>query len=128
MTVGITALVVATFTWAVAIGGESTLERLSSLVSDRADAVYQQNRGHFLEDTINVLLPQYPLGAGLGRWGMMNSYFGDKSNPLTQQIWVEIQWTGWLLDGGVPLIIALRCSPSASLSHCLENCHKSAIG
>lgn len=106
MTVGITALVVATFTWAVAIGGESTLERLSSLVSDRADAVYQQNRGHFLEDTINVLLPQYPLGAGLGRWGMMNGYFGDNSNPLTQQIWVEIQWTGWLLDGGVPLIIA----------------------
>ena len=106
MTVGISALVVATFTWAIALGGESTFERLSSLVSDRADAVYQQNRGHFLEDTINVLLPQYPLGAGLGRWGMMNGYFGDNSNPLTQQIWVEIQWTGWLLDGGVPLIIA----------------------
>jgi hypothetical protein len=106
MTVGITALVVATFTWAVTIGGESTLARLSSLVSDRADAVYQQNRGHFLEDTINVLLPKYPLGAGLGRWGMMNSYFGDNSNPLTQGIWAEIQWTGWLLDGGVPLIIA----------------------
>jgi hypothetical protein len=106
MTVGIAALVLATFAWAVTIGGESTLARLSSLVSDRADAVYQQNRGHFLEYTINVLLPQYPLGAGLGRWGMMNSYFGDKSNPLTQGIWVEIQWTGWLLDGGVPLIIA----------------------
>jgi hypothetical protein len=106
MTVGITALVVATFTWAVTIGGESTLARLSSLVSDRADAVYQQNRGNFLEQTFSVLLPQYPLGAGLGRWGMMNSYFGDKSNSLTQSIWVEIQWTGWLLDGGVPLMIA----------------------
>ncbi len=106
MTVGITALVVATFTWAVTIGGESTLARLSSLVSDRADAVYQQNRGHFLEDTINILLPQYPLGAGLGRWGMMNAYFGNNSNPLTESLWVEIQWTGWLLDGGVPMIIA----------------------
>jgi hypothetical protein len=81
MTVGITALVVATFTWAVAIGGESTLERLSSLVSDRADAVYQQNRGHFLEDTINVLLPQYPLGAGLGRWGMMNAILVTTATP-----------------------------------------------
>ena len=27
-------------------------------------------------------------------------------NPFTDSIWVEIQWTGWLLDGGVPLIIA----------------------
>lgn len=106
MIVGTTALVVAVFTWAVAIGGESTVERLSSLFADRADAVYQENRGHFLEQTINVLLPQYPLGAGLGRWGMMNSYFGNNSNSLTQPIWVEIQWTGWLLDGGVPLIIA----------------------
>jgi hypothetical protein len=105
MTVGVTVLVVATFTWAIALGGESTFTRLSSLVSDRADAVYSQNRGHFLEDTINVLLPQYPLGAGLGRWGMMNAYFGNNSNSLTQPIWVEIQWTGWLLDGGVPLII-----------------------
>lgn len=105
MTVSVGVLVVAVFTWAVAIGGESTLQRLSSLVNDRADTVYQQNRGHFLEDTINVLLPQYPLGAGLGRWGMMNGYFGNNSNPLTQPIWVEIQWTGWLLDGGVPLII-----------------------
>ena len=25
---------------------------------------------------------------------------------MTDQIWVEIQWTGWLLDGGVPLIFA----------------------
>jgi hypothetical protein len=69
MTIGITALVVATFTWAVTIGGESTLARLSSLVSDRADAVYQQNRGNFLEQTFSVLLPQYPLGAGLGALG-----------------------------------------------------------
>lgn len=106
MTVGVTVLVVATFTWAIALGGESTFTRLSSLISDRADTVYAQNRGHFLEDTLNVLLPQYPLGAGLGRWGMMNAYFGNNSNSLTQPIWVEIQWTGWLLDGGVPLIIA----------------------
>lgn len=106
MAVGVTVLFVATLTWAIAVGGESTVARLSSLFADRADAVYQQNRGHFLENTINVLLPQYPLGAGLGRWGMMNNYFGDKSNSLTQPIWVEIQWTGWLLDGGVPLIIA----------------------
>lgn len=111
----LTGIVLGTFSWAVAVGGKSTFERLSSLISDRADLVYQQNRGHFLEDTINVLLPQYPLGAGLGRWGMMYNYFGDKNSSLSPSIWVEIQWTGWLLDGGIPLImvyvlaIALAC-------------------
>jgi hypothetical protein len=103
---GSTALALATFTWAIAVGGESTVERFSSLFASRADAVYYENRGQFLEHTLKFLLPQHPLGAGLGRWGMMNNYFGDNSNPLTQPIWVEIQWTGWLLDGGVPLIIA----------------------
>ncbi|GAC1467384.1 MAG: hypothetical protein NVS2B14_05700 [Chamaesiphon sp.] len=104
--VGITALFMTTFTWAVAIGGESTFARLSTLVADNPDLVYQENRGQFLQNTINVLLPQYPLGAGLGRWGMMNGYFGNNYNQFTQDIYVEIQWTGWLLDGGVPLIIA----------------------
>lgn len=100
------AIALTTFTWAVSIGGDATFERIVSLFSDRPDAVYYQNRGLFLEHTIDFLLPKYPLGAGLGRWGTMNLYFGDNSNPFTQAIYVEIQWTGWLLDGGVPLILA----------------------
>ena len=68
--------------------------------------MYRNSRGFFLEQTVKELLPQYPFGAGLGRWGMMNQYFGENSNPQTESIWVEIQWTGWLLDGGVPLILA----------------------
>jgi hypothetical protein len=103
---GVTALFAATFTWAVAIGGTSTLERITSLFSDRIEAVYQEHRGLFLKSTIETLLPLYPLGAGLGRWGTINNYFGDNTNPLSKPIWVEIQWTGWLLDGGVPLVIA----------------------
>jgi hypothetical protein len=99
-------LILGTFGWAIAIGGKSTNDRTLSLFSGSADQVYKQNRGLFLENTINTLLPKYPLGAGLGRWGMMNSYFGKNDNPFTSSIWVEIQWTAWLLDGGVPLIIA----------------------
>ncbi len=102
----VTALFATTFSWAVAIGGQSTLKRITSLFVVSAHQVYQENRGHFLQHTINNLLPQYPLGAGLGRWGMMNNYFGDNTYLDSQPIWVEIQWTGWLLDGGVPLIIA----------------------
>ncbi len=98
-------IVLGTFGWAAAVGGTGTLNRVTSLFAGSADQVYQENRGHFLEDTINLLLPKYPWGAGLGRWGMMNSYFGNNDNPFTEQIWVEIQWTGWLLDGGIPLVV-----------------------
>ncbi|MCG9891887.1 MAG: hypothetical protein MH252_12510 [Thermosynechococcaceae cyanobacterium MS004] len=103
---GMIAMFIAVFSWAVAVGGQQTLNRIMSLTSDDPSQVFQQNRGHFLTTTIQDLLPQYPLGAGLGRWGPLNGYFGDSSNPLTQALWVEIQWTGWLFDGGLPLIIA----------------------
>jgi hypothetical protein len=106
MASGVTALFVGTFSWAIAIGGQSTLQRISSLFAASPEEVYQQNRGYFLQATIDKLLPQYPLGAGLGRWGMINNYFGDNTDLVSQPLWVEIQWTGWLLDGGVPLIFA----------------------
>jgi hypothetical protein len=99
-------IVLASFVWAVAVGGDSVTHRLSSLIEERPDQVYYSNRGHFLEETVFDLLPQYPLGAGLGRWGMMNAYFGDYSDPNRGAIWAEIQWTAWVLDGGAPLIIA----------------------
>jgi hypothetical protein len=97
---------VLSFSWAISVGGRSIAERFSTLVADKPTEVYRKNRGHFIEATIENALPQYPLGAGIGRWGMMNYYFGDNSNPDTAGVWVEEQWTGWLLDGGIPLIIA----------------------
>lgn len=92
------------FTYAFSIGGRSMTGRMATLVQDRPEVVYYKNRGIFLEETVNVLLPQYPLGAGLGRWGMMNTYFGDQASIDAEPIYAEIQWTGWLLDGGLPLI------------------------
>ena len=90
------------FGWAVAMGGGKIEQRFQSLTKDSLANTYYQNRGAFLAYTVKTLLPKYPLGAGLGRWGMINTYFGDHA----KSIWVEIQWTGWLLDGGVPLILA----------------------
>jgi hypothetical protein len=116
------AVVVGSFTWAVAVGGKSVTDRLLTLTAERADNVYYRNRGVFLEATINELLPRYPFGAGLGRWGMMNQYFGDRTNLYSEPIWVEIQWTGWLLDGGVALVIAyggalvLACSTALRIA------------
>src|SRR5207249_372566 len=56
----------------------------------------------FLEYTLNHQVAEYPFGAGAGRWGMMSYYFADPA----ALIWAEIQWTGWLLDGGIPLVLA----------------------
>jgi hypothetical protein len=92
------------FTFAVAIGGSSVTTRMSTLIEERPDIVYYKNRGLFLDYTLNELLPKYPFGAGLGRWGIMNN-FGDNADPNRAGIYVEIQWTGWLLDGGIPLIL-----------------------
>jgi hypothetical protein len=46
---------------------------------------------------------EYPLGAGLGRWGMMRHYFGDPSNPYSPLIFAELQFIAWILDGGFVL-------------------------
>jgi hypothetical protein len=67
--------------------------------------VYQGARGAQLTLTFADLIYQYPFGAGLGRWGMAAMYFGS-SNPTSGSIWAEIQFTGWVIDGGF-LMIAL---------------------
>jgi hypothetical protein len=81
------------------------------LTASTPGQVYYTNRGMFLEQTFLELLPQFPLGGGLGRWGMMNAYFGSASSGL----WVEIQWTGWLLDGGLLLIVAYTVAIAVTL-------------
>ena len=111
--------------WTFSLAEEAVTKRLSTLVQSDTATVYYTNRGHFLEQTVYELLPRYPLGAGLGRWGMMNAYFGSADDPSTEPIYVEIQWTGWLLDGGLPLIlaysatlwIAVRTATRIALTH-----------
>ncbi|WP_394848552.1 hypothetical protein LZC95_13965 [Pendulispora brunnea] len=100
--------------FAVDVGGDSVRDRVSTLTERSAGDVYYANRGHFLEHTLEDLLPEYPFGAGLARWGMMGVYFGDFSREAPP-IWVEIQWTGWLLDGGIALLIAYPAALVVSL-------------
>lgn len=97
----VSAIVPGAFILALAIGGKSMASRLGTLVESDPGTVYYANRGHFLEATLFDYLPQYPLGAGLGRYGMLNAYFGNAADAL----WVEIQWTAWLFDGGVLMIL-----------------------
>lgn len=101
---GVVAVVVG-FSWAASVGGSKVSGSARSLIDQDFGKLYYGERGRFLETTWNTLLPEYPLGAGLGRWGMMYAYFGDPGNADSPIIWAEIQWTGWLLDGGVPLVL-----------------------
>jgi len=97
------ALIIASFMWAVAVGGESVVDRFQSMLDVGVVQSYQENRGLFLSYTLQELVYEYPFGAGLGRWGMMSAYFGDPTNWQFPALWAEIQLTGWLYDGGVLL-------------------------
>jgi hypothetical protein len=88
---------------AVALGGSAVADRVSSLFADDPLTVYQGARGVQLTYTFFDLLFQYPLGAGLARWGMAAGYFG--TNPNSEMIWAEIQFTGWMIDGGVLMVV-----------------------
>jgi len=93
---------------AMSLAGPSVSRRMASLVRDRPGAVYYDNRGRFFEDALLRQLPEAPFGAGLGHWGMMASYFGGEqpTGPLpAKSYWVEIQWAGWIVDGGAPLVL-----------------------
>jgi hypothetical protein len=97
--------------WVVRSGGEQVIQRFRSLLEGSAGEVYYKNRGHFLETTFNYHLPQYPLGAGLGHWGMINVYFGNR----TTAIYAEIQPTAWILDGGALLLVGYSGGIAAAI-------------
>jgi hypothetical protein len=96
-------VVVFALSLAVTLGGASIADRVNSLFAGDPFSVYQQARGTQLTFTFFDLLFQYPLGAGLGRWGMAAGYFGS-TNPNSPPIWAEIQFTGWMIDGGIVMV------------------------
>ena len=103
---GIAAAVVgAAFVVAVLLGGESVGARFATLSDDPQSVYYASGRGEQLEDGFARYLTNYPFGAGLGRWGMMRTYFGDPSNPDSPPLWAELQMPAWILDGGVVLLL-----------------------
>src|SRR5205823_4145606 len=75
-------------------------QRYADIAQKGAVQTFRENRGHFLSYTVGELLDEFPLGAGVGRWGMMSVYFGDPTDLAAPPIYVEIQLTGWLLAGG----------------------------
>ena len=99
-------VVLVSFSLAVFIGGDAVQERFATLLEDSPLEVYYATlRGPQLEDAFTNLIWQYPLGAGLGRWGMMSYYFGDPVSATAPPMWAELQPNAWILDGGIPLVL-----------------------
>jgi hypothetical protein len=100
-----TGLVVGAFAFSLLLGGGSIAERTSTLLMQDPISLYSASRGGQLVYTFEELLTTYPIGAGLGRWGMIGGYFGSSANPESTRLWAEIQIAGWAIDGGIPLLL-----------------------
>jgi hypothetical protein len=89
---------------ATILGGEGISERFMTLLEGDPRDLYYQSRGIQVESAMTELVDEYPIGAGLGRWGMLSYYFGDSSPGMTRGLFAEVQPNAWMLDGGVPLV------------------------
>jgi hypothetical protein len=105
------AMVVGAFSLALTLGGQSIAERTLTLFAQDPVSLYSASRGNQLVYTFGDLVDSYPLGAGLGRWGMIAGYFGGGGHPL----WAEIQVAGWAIDGGIPFLILSIGAPLVAL-------------
>jgi hypothetical protein len=88
---------------ATTLGGDSVADRFRTLLEDDPRKLYYQSRGIQVESAMTELVDEYPLGAGLGRTGMLSYYFGE-SGPVSRGLFAEVQPNAWMLDGGVPLV------------------------
>ena len=96
--------VVGAFLLALTLGGPSIQERVMTLFASDPISVYHNARGVQLDITFRDLLYQYPFGAGLARWGMAAAYF-QRTNLDSPPLWAEIQFTSWMIDGGILLMV-----------------------
>ncbi len=93
------------YIWAVSVGGDAVADRFLGLLNDGVFRTFEESRGLSIRYTMTELLAEFPFGAGVGRWGMMQTLFGDPTLWQAPPIHAETQPTGWLLDGGVPLLL-----------------------
>ena len=91
------------FNFARELGGESIEKRFSTLVEEKSSDLYYRSRGISVEAGFTEILPKYPLGAGLGRWGMVAVYVGGQSRD-ENGLWAETQMPAWIIDGGIVLL------------------------
>ena len=57
----------------MSVGGDAVADRFSGLLNDGVFHTFEENRGLIIRYTMTEMLVEFPLGAGLGRWGMMQT-------------------------------------------------------
>lgn len=102
-----TAVIAGALVWVVINVGSAVLDRFSTLVKEDQGQLYQNSRGMYVEETFTHMIWEYPLGAGLGRYGQSYGYF---SFGATESLWAEVQWPAWAVDGGIILLFAYPCA------------------
>jgi hypothetical protein len=112
------AVVFVGFQLAFDLAGDTVTNRLGTLIQSDPGTVYRTNRGAMVEEALSTLLPNYPLGAGLGHWGMMKLYFGSGD----YEFGAEIQWIGWIIDGGILLVLVYAGAILTVLVHAARLC------
>jgi hypothetical protein len=110
---GVALMIMIGYVAATSMAGPEVSRRMSTLVRARPGQVYYDNRGRFLEDALFKTLPRAPFGEGLGHWGMTATYF--PGGGVSKNIWVEIMWAGWIVDGGAPLLITYLLALAVTL-------------
>ena len=114
--------------YAESLGGQSTIDRFATLLEDDPSKVYERSaRMDMVTGAFDTLLVEHPLGAGLGRWGMMRIYFGNENNLDSPEIWAEVQFQAWVLDGGIVLLSLYLIALAVAVQRLARIClfHKS---
>lgn len=88
--------------WVTATVGGEVLTRFMTLFEKDPVELYQGARGGFVTVALQQTMWEFPLGMGLGRFGQIYDYFGNRAY---QSIWVEVQIAAWVVDGGILLIV-----------------------
>ncbi len=91
------------FAWVARNAGWKAFEKFGSLLSGDPASLYQKSRGFYVTETFERYIWEYPLGLGMGWWGMVHVAFGDPGR--LSPVWVEVMIPGWVIDGGIPLLV-----------------------
>ncbi|RLT10914.1 MAG: O-antigen ligase domain-containing protein [Planctomycetota bacterium] len=92
------------FAWAAKEGGNSIIDRYFTLIDGSPSQVLlNSSRARMVENSLTQQIWDYPMGGGLGRYGQVYAYFGDRS--YGDGLWCENQVSAWMIDGGIVMLI-----------------------
>jgi hypothetical protein len=95
--------VVGSLFWVARRMGSGVYDRFGTLVAGDPGELYYRSRGGYVQEAFTKLIWDYPLGYGLGWWGMIYATFRNPNR--FSPIWVEVMIPAWIYDGGAPLLV-----------------------